>query len=100
MATRSEPETSAPRLVTDRWFRSCVRRLLVELPNYAAGLGLKVSGRENVVMVFPRFGKRIRTRADLLALCWYAVHVGDQEVEPQFERMKHEEIRAFLEGLA
>lgn len=93
-------KSDVPRLVTDRRFRSRVRGLLVELPNNTQGLGLKVTGDENVVMTFTRFGRRMKTRSDLLALRWYSVRVDDGSSEPSFETMTPEAVMAFLEGLA
>lgn len=99
-STKAKSAAIPPRLATDRWFRSCARKLLVELPNEAPGLALKVSGPDSVVMVFPRFGRRIENRDDLAALRWYSVHVDGEGVEPRFDRMKREEVDRFLEDLA
>lgn len=86
-----------PSLVTDKRFRSRVRDLLVELPNLSPGLGLLVAGDENVVMVFPRAGRAIKTFEDLLSLTWY--RVDSREPVLDFEPLGRDAAKAFFRDL-
>lgn len=90
--------SSTPKVVTDPRFRSRVRDLLVELPNSVPGLGLKVTGAENVVMVYPRAGRAISTIDDLLSLRWYSVRAGEYYDHLDFTELPPDEVRTFLEG--
>ncbi len=97
--TKMTATRSRPKIVSDSRFRSRVRDILVVLPNRSPGLALKVTGDENVLMVFPRMGKPLASMRDLLSLDWYSVEVSEGKGDSDFERLEIEDVRTFLIGL-
>ena len=88
-----------PAVATDPRFRGRVRDLLVELPNDVPGIGLRVTGDEYAVLVYPRAGWEPESFEDLLRLRWYSVEALRAPNGLEFQELKSEDVGDFLRDL-
>lgn len=102
MSTVTQPRgNEAPAVLGHEQFRSRVRDYLVTLGNKRSGLGVKVTGVENAVVVYPRAGRPLATFAEFLGLKWLEANVESLEHDSpiSFKELTEEEAKAFLESI-
>ena len=92
----------APTILENHQFRNLVRDRLVVLGNKSSGLGVKVTGKEHAVVIFPRAGRSLSTLGEMLELTWVEVTVtgtGPDSGVAGFRSIGRDEAQAFLKSL-